>query len=136
MHPLALLHFDEVEDKKTLAVINELTAGYDNKAQYFYHIYEHWVDKEGKSHPKKRMKKDQYGKDQIAFSLMIKADDKDRIKDWLQVFSDIQKDQSELAEQLHDPEKEKLFDKSESDFETDVDSDPNEKNMKDEEDPF
>ena len=82
------------------------------------------------------MKKDQYGKDQIAFTLMIKADDKDRIKDWLQVFSDIQKDQSELAEQLHDPEKEKLFDKSESDFETDVDSDPNEKNMKDEEDPF
>ncbi len=35
IHPLALLHFDEVTDKQTRAVINELTAGYTNKAQYF-----------------------------------------------------------------------------------------------------
>lgn len=35
IHPLALLRFDEVKDKKTRAVIEELTKGYDNKAQYF-----------------------------------------------------------------------------------------------------
>ncbi len=35
IHPLALLRFDEITDKPTRQVINELTAGYDNKAQYF-----------------------------------------------------------------------------------------------------
>jgi pyruvate,water dikinase len=35
IHPLALLHFDQIKDKKTRAVINELTEGYDDKAQYF-----------------------------------------------------------------------------------------------------
>ncbi len=35
IHPLALLHFDKVTDKKTRKVIEELTKGYDNKAQYF-----------------------------------------------------------------------------------------------------
>lgn len=35
IHPLALLRFDEVKDKPTRALINELTVGYDNKAQYF-----------------------------------------------------------------------------------------------------
>jgi pyruvate,water dikinase len=35
IHPLALLRFDEVTDKPTRALINELTTGYDNKAQYF-----------------------------------------------------------------------------------------------------
>jgi len=35
IHPLALLRFDEVKDKSTRALINELTIGYTNKAQYF-----------------------------------------------------------------------------------------------------
>lgn len=35
IHPLALLRFDEVTDKKTRDTINALTAGYANKADYF-----------------------------------------------------------------------------------------------------
>ncbi len=35
IHPLALLHFDKVTDKSVRAQINELTKGYDDKAQYF-----------------------------------------------------------------------------------------------------
>lgn len=35
IHPLALLHFDKVKDKQVRATINELTKGYNDKAQYF-----------------------------------------------------------------------------------------------------
>jgi pyruvate,water dikinase len=35
IHPLALLHFDEIKDRHTQSVINDLTHGYENKAQYF-----------------------------------------------------------------------------------------------------
>lgn len=35
IHPLALLRFDEVKDKNVRAQINELTKGYEDKAQYF-----------------------------------------------------------------------------------------------------
>lgn len=35
IHPLALLHFDQVKDKAVRAQINELTKGYDDKAEYF-----------------------------------------------------------------------------------------------------
>ncbi len=35
IHPLALLRFDEVKDKAVRAQINELTAGYNDKTQYF-----------------------------------------------------------------------------------------------------
>lgn len=35
IHPLALLHFDQVKDKAVRAQIRELTKGYDDKAQYF-----------------------------------------------------------------------------------------------------
>ncbi|MCA9326956.1 phosphoenolpyruvate synthase [Candidatus Saccharibacteria bacterium] len=35
IHPLALLHFDQVKDKAVRAEIKELTKGYDDKAQYF-----------------------------------------------------------------------------------------------------
>jgi pyruvate,water dikinase len=35
IHPLALLRFNEVKDAKTRTVINNLTAGYASKAQYF-----------------------------------------------------------------------------------------------------
>ncbi len=35
IHPLALLHFDKVKDENDRAQIQELTAGYTNKAQYF-----------------------------------------------------------------------------------------------------
>jgi pyruvate,water dikinase len=35
IHPLALLHFDQVKDKGVRAQIKELTKGYDDKAQYF-----------------------------------------------------------------------------------------------------
>ncbi len=35
IHPLALLHFDLIKDKKTRDVIEELTKGYENKAEYF-----------------------------------------------------------------------------------------------------
>lgn len=35
IHPLALLHFDRIKDKKTRATIERLTEGYTDKAQYF-----------------------------------------------------------------------------------------------------
>lgn len=35
IHPLALLHFDQITDKATRAEITKLTRGYTNKAQYF-----------------------------------------------------------------------------------------------------
>lgn len=35
IHPLALLHFDQVKDKGVRAQINQLTKGYEDKAQYF-----------------------------------------------------------------------------------------------------
>jgi len=35
VHPLALIHFDELEDKKAKEMITELTKGYDDKPQYF-----------------------------------------------------------------------------------------------------
>lgn len=35
IHPLALLHFDQVKDKKTRTRIKDLTAHYDDKSQYF-----------------------------------------------------------------------------------------------------
>jgi len=35
IHPLALLHFNKITDKKTRAVIEDLTKGYSNKADYF-----------------------------------------------------------------------------------------------------
>jgi len=35
VHPLALIHYDELEDKKAKEVIAELTRGYDDKPQYF-----------------------------------------------------------------------------------------------------
>lgn len=35
IHPLALMHFDQIKDKQVRATINELTKGYDDKVQYF-----------------------------------------------------------------------------------------------------
>lgn len=35
IHPLALVHFDELEDKKAKKEIEELTQNYENKEQYF-----------------------------------------------------------------------------------------------------
>ncbi len=35
IHPLALLHFDRITDKKTRATIERLTVGYTDKSQYF-----------------------------------------------------------------------------------------------------
>ncbi|NIA03820.1 MAG: phosphoenolpyruvate synthase [Nitrospiraceae bacterium] len=35
IHPLALLHYDEIKDEEVKAKIDQLTAGYDNKAQFF-----------------------------------------------------------------------------------------------------
>lgn len=35
IHPLALLRFNEIKDKAVRAEINELTRGYEDKAQYF-----------------------------------------------------------------------------------------------------
>ena len=35
IHPMALLHFEKITDKKTQDTINKLTKGYTNKAQYF-----------------------------------------------------------------------------------------------------
>ncbi len=35
IHPLALLHFDQVKDKAVRAQINQLTKGYEDKAEYF-----------------------------------------------------------------------------------------------------
>jgi pyruvate, water dikinase len=35
VHPLALLHFDQVTDEKERKIIEDLTFGYENKADYF-----------------------------------------------------------------------------------------------------
>ncbi len=35
IHPMALLHFDQVKDKHARTQIEDLTRGYDDKAQYF-----------------------------------------------------------------------------------------------------
>ena len=35
IHPLALLHFNEIKDRHTKTLINDLTQGYEDKAQYF-----------------------------------------------------------------------------------------------------
>ncbi len=35
VHPLALIHFNELEDKSAKEVIEKLTVGYDDKPQYF-----------------------------------------------------------------------------------------------------
>lgn len=35
IHPLALLHFDKVKDKKARQAITEITAGYTDKSQFF-----------------------------------------------------------------------------------------------------
>lgn len=35
IHPLALLHFDKLEDRDARKTIEEMTAGYENKADYF-----------------------------------------------------------------------------------------------------
>jgi len=35
VHPLALIHYDELEDKKAKEIIAKLTRGYDDKPQYF-----------------------------------------------------------------------------------------------------
>ncbi len=35
VHPLALIHFDELEDKKAKEMIEKLTEGYNDKPQYF-----------------------------------------------------------------------------------------------------
>jgi len=35
IHPMALLRFDSVKDKKTRAIINQLTKGYEDKTAYF-----------------------------------------------------------------------------------------------------
>ncbi|HBN23010.1 MAG TPA: phosphoenolpyruvate synthase [Holosporales bacterium] len=35
IHPLALLHFDDIKDAETRKKINELTKGYDDKSLYF-----------------------------------------------------------------------------------------------------
>jgi pyruvate,water dikinase len=35
IHPLALLHFDQVKDKAARAQINELTKGYEDKVEYY-----------------------------------------------------------------------------------------------------
>ncbi len=37
IHPMALLKFDELKDEKTRAKIEELTAGFDNRIDYFVH---------------------------------------------------------------------------------------------------
>lgn len=35
IHPMALLRFDSIHDKHTRTIINDLTRGYENKADYF-----------------------------------------------------------------------------------------------------
>jgi len=35
IHPMALVHFDQIEDRQVRKQINELTRGYDDKTEYF-----------------------------------------------------------------------------------------------------
>jgi len=43
IHPMALLRFDSLEDEKAKSTIEELTAGYENKADYFVDHLSHAV---------------------------------------------------------------------------------------------
>lgn len=45
VHPLALLHFDKVKNPETRKQIEELTAGYDDKAYYFIERLAHGIAK-------------------------------------------------------------------------------------------
>ena len=35
IHPMALIHYDELEDKEVRKTIRELTAGFQDKTEYF-----------------------------------------------------------------------------------------------------
>jgi len=45
IHPLALLHSDQVDDKARQQ-IDQLTGGYDDKSQYFIHVKRHAAEVE------------------------------------------------------------------------------------------
>ena len=91
-----------------VVTLSRLTKG--NDSTYWYTVKEHFIGSDGKSHPKPRVRKDKWGKEHVALSVSIRADDKERLDNWIKVFEDIKIDSSELAEQLHDPEQEKLSD--------------------------
>jgi hypothetical protein len=95
-----------------------LTKG--NDSTYWYTIKECFIGSDGKPHRKPLYQKDKWGKDRVALSISIRADDKERLDNWIKVFEDIQMDVGELAEQLHDPEHETL--KKESELRLDEDA--------------
>ncbi|MGM5480774.1 MAG: phosphoenolpyruvate synthase, partial [Nanobdellota archaeon] len=43
IHPLALIHYDKLEDQKVKKQIDELTAGYEDKTQYYVDTLAHGV---------------------------------------------------------------------------------------------
>ncbi|HOI18722.1 MAG TPA: phosphoenolpyruvate synthase [Candidatus Woesearchaeota archaeon] len=43
VHPLALLHYDKVEDESTRAKIDEITHGYKNRADYFKDVLSYGI---------------------------------------------------------------------------------------------
>ena len=86
--------------------LSRLTKGSDST--YWYTIKECFIGSDGKPHRKPLYQKDKWGKDRVALSISIRADDKERLDNWKKIFDDIYADSSELAEQLHDPEQEKL----------------------------
>ncbi len=45
IHPMALVHFEKLEDKKVCQEIEEITAGYDNKTDYFVDILARGIGK-------------------------------------------------------------------------------------------
>jgi hypothetical protein len=87
--------------------LNRLTKG--NDSSYYYTIRENYIGKDGKSYPKPRVQ-EKWGKQIVALFFSIRADDKERLDNWKKIFDDIYIDSGELAEQLHDPEQEKLSD--------------------------
>lgn len=86
--------------------LSRLTKGSDST--YWYTIKECFIGSDGKPHRKPLYQKDKWGKDRVALSISIRADNKERLDNWIKVFEDIKIDSSELSEQLHDPEQEKL----------------------------
>lgn len=89
-----------------VVTLNRLTKG--NDSSYWYTIRENYIGKDGKSYPKPRVQTDNWGKQKVSLFFSIRADDKERLDNWKKIFDDIFMDASELAEQLHDPEQEKL----------------------------
>jgi len=100
-----------------VVILSRLTKG--NDSTYWYTIKEHYIGKDGKSYPKPRVSVDKWGKQHVSVSISIRADDKERLDNWIKIFEDIAMDIEGLRETLHDPDQEPLRKEEEIITETD-----------------